>query len=160
MPPILFLSLRYVRRKPCTNFEPTLTMSLNRQKQDPTWPTSPRSSIGCLQYYFQAYITFDTNRTPILHQELHYLQTDWTELPLDHRHQGVPSSASKTISIPMVCSVQTMHLSHTDTNTISKRLKRASTRPTSLTSSIGCVQNYLWAYGTFSANSAPILHQD
>jgi hypothetical protein len=33
-------------------------------------------------------------------------------------------------------------------------LKRDSTGPTSLTSSIRCVQNYLWAYGTLSANRA------
>jgi hypothetical protein len=48
VPPILFPSLRYVQRKPCTNLEPMLTMSLNWQKRDPIWPTSPRSSIGCL----------------------------------------------------------------------------------------------------------------
>jgi hypothetical protein len=30
----------------------------------------------------------DTNRAPILHQELHYLQTDRTELPLEPHHLG------------------------------------------------------------------------
>jgi hypothetical protein len=84
---------------------------------------SPRRSIGCLQYYFWAYYTFDSNRAPILHQKLHYLQTDWTELPLEPRHLGVPSSVSKTISMPMVCSVQTVHQSCTDINTISKWTK-------------------------------------
>jgi hypothetical protein len=92
-------------------------------KWDSTCPTSPRSFNGCFQYYFRAYVTFDANRTPILHQELHYLQMDRTELPLKPRHQGVPSSASKMISIPMVCSVQNVHLSCFDTNTISKRSK-------------------------------------
>jgi hypothetical protein len=48
---------------------------------------------------------------------------DRTELPLEPRHLGVPSSASKTISMPTVCSVQTVHQSCTDTNTISKRTK-------------------------------------
>jgi hypothetical protein len=38
-------------------------------KRDSTWPTWPRSSIGCLQYYFWAYCMFDTNHAPILHQE-------------------------------------------------------------------------------------------
>jgi hypothetical protein len=34
------------------------------------------------------------------------------------------------------------------------------TWPTSPMSFIGCVQNDLWAYGTFDANLAPILRQD
>jgi hypothetical protein len=38
-------------------------------KQDLTWPTSPTSSIGCLQYYFWSYGTFDANHAPSLHQE-------------------------------------------------------------------------------------------
>jgi hypothetical protein len=58
-----------------------------------------------------------------LHEELHHLQMDRSELPLEPRHLGVPSSLSKMISIPMVCSVQTMHLSCTDTDTITKRTK-------------------------------------
>jgi hypothetical protein len=177
---------------------------------------------------------------------------DWTKLPLEPHHLGVPSSVSKTISMPMVRSVQTVHLSCTNANTISKQikirfhgtqrhlgvpsgasntifeltvcltqtvhqsciksstiskqtelnlhlslitkeshqvrpkqflclwyiqgkpwtnvaltltlspngLKRDFTRPTSLKRSIGCVQNYLWANGKFSANRAPILRQD
>jgi hypothetical protein len=32
-------------------------------------------------------------------------------------------SASKTIYVPLVCSVQTMHLSCTDTNTVSKQIQ-------------------------------------
>jgi hypothetical protein len=48
---------------------------------------------------------------------------DRTELPLEPHHLGVPSSASKTISMPTVCSVQTGHLSCTDSNTVPKRTK-------------------------------------
>jgi hypothetical protein len=48
---------------------------------------------------------------------------DRTELPLQPRHLGVPPSASKMISIPVVCSVHTMHLSCTDTNIVSKQTK-------------------------------------
>jgi hypothetical protein len=48
---------------------------------------------------------------------------DQKELPLDEYHLGVPSSVPKNISKPMVCSVQTMHLSCIETNTISKRTK-------------------------------------
>jgi hypothetical protein len=49
---------------------------------------------------------------------------DQTELPLKSCLPGVPSSVSKMISMPMVCSVQTVHLSCTDTNTFSKRTKK------------------------------------
>jgi hypothetical protein len=66
---------------------------------------------------------FEANRAPILHQELHYLQTNRRELPLEPRHLGVPSGAPKMIYMPMVCSVETMHLSCTNTNTVSKRTK-------------------------------------
>jgi hypothetical protein len=45
---------------------------------------------------------------------------DRNELPLEHRHLGVPSSASKMISEPVVCLVQTVHLSCTDIDTVSK----------------------------------------
>jgi hypothetical protein len=59
----------------------------------------------------------------MLHQEQHYLQTDRTEIPLEPHHPGVPLSVSKMIFMPMVCSVQTVLLSCTDTNTVSKRTK-------------------------------------
>jgi hypothetical protein len=117
------MSLWYVWHKPSTYLTPTLTLSQNRLKQDSTWLMSPWSSIRCLQYFFWAYGTFKANRAPILHQELHYLQMDRSELPLEPRHLGVPSSAPKMISMPMVCSVQTVHLSCTDTNTVCKRTK-------------------------------------
>ena len=125
-----------------------------RTERDSTWPTSSGES--------------KTVSEPIvrLAQTVHYLTSTLTpspnepnEISLDPHHQGVPSAASKTISEPMVCLAQTMHLSYINTNTISKRTKWDSTWPTSPRSCIGCVQNYIWAYGTFSANRAPILHQ-
>jgi hypothetical protein len=64
---------------------------------------------------------FGANRAPILSQNYYYLQTFQNELPLEPRHIGVPSGASKMISVPMVCLAQTMHLSFTDTNTFCKR---------------------------------------
>ena len=48
-------------------------------------------------------------------------QNGRNELPLKHRHLVAPSGASKTICKPMVHIAQTMHLSCTDTNTVSKR---------------------------------------
>jgi hypothetical protein len=41
-----------------------------------------------------------------------------------------------------------------------KGLKGDSTWPASPRSSIGCVQNDFWGYGTFGANCGPILHRD
>jgi len=81
------------------------------------------SSIACVQNNFGAYGTFDANHAPILRKDLHYLQTDRNELPLEPCHLGVPSDASKTISEPMVRLAQTVHQSCTDTNTVSKRIE-------------------------------------
>jgi len=63
---------------------------------------------------------FSANRAPMLRQGKHYLQTDQNELPLEPRHLGVPSGASKMISEPMVRLAQTVRVSCTNTNTISK----------------------------------------
>jgi hypothetical protein len=48
---------------------------------------------------------------------------DRNKIPQDPRHLGVSSGASKMISEPMVCSVQTVHLSCVKISTISKRTK-------------------------------------
>jgi hypothetical protein len=46
----------------------------------------PRSTIGCHQNDFRAYGMFGANRATILRQDLHYLQMEWNEHPLVHRH--------------------------------------------------------------------------
>jgi hypothetical protein len=46
---------------------------------------------------------------------------EWNEHPLELRHVGVPSGASKMISEPMVRSAQSMNLSYVKISTISKR---------------------------------------
>jgi hypothetical protein len=48
---------------------------------------------------------------------------DRTEFPLEPRHLGVPSSASKTITMPMLCLVHTVQLFCTNTKTVSKWIK-------------------------------------
>jgi hypothetical protein len=118
-----FLSLLYVWRKPCTYLALTLTPSPNGLRQDLTWPTSPRSSIGCVQNDFRSYSTFGASRAPILCQYLHYLQMDWNKLPLEPRHLGVSSGVSKMISDPIVHLAQTVHLSCLNTNTVYKLIK-------------------------------------
>ena len=119
----------------------TNTISPNGLKQDSTRPMSPRSSIGCAQTYFHAYGTFDAKRATILHRCQHCLQTDQNEILHDPRHLGVPSGASKMISEPMVCLAQTVHLSCTDTSTVSKQKEVRFHITQSPRSSIGCIQN-------------------
>jgi hypothetical protein len=204
--PKQFLSLWYVWRKPCTYHAPKLTLSLKGSKWDSTWPTSPRSSIGCVQNGFWSYGTFGANCGPILHRYKHYIQMDQNEILHDPRHLGVPSGASKNISELTVRSSQTIHLSWVKISTISKLTetsfhlslvtleyhpvrpkwflglwyiwckpctylalkltlslngpKQASIWASSPRSTIRCIQNNFWAYGTFRANRAPIMHQN
>jgi hypothetical protein len=58
--------------------------------------------------------------------EINTLQTYLNELPLNPRHEGVPWGVSKMIYEPMVCSMQIMHLSCAEINTIFKWPKRVS----------------------------------
>jgi hypothetical protein len=110
-------------RKPCTYLVLRLTQSPNGPKRASTWPTSPRSTIGCIQNNFQAYRTFGANRAPILRRDYHYLQIDRNKLPLDIHYIGVPSGVPKAISMPVVQSAQTMHFSCVKIKTISKQIK-------------------------------------
>jgi hypothetical protein len=57
---------------------------------------------------------------PILLWHWHRHGMDRNKTPHEPQNLGVPSALSETISKPMVRLVQTMHLSCTDTNTISK----------------------------------------
>jgi hypothetical protein len=88
------------------------------------------------------------------------LYMEQNELPLDPRHIGVPSGASKKIFQPMLHSAQTMHLSCAEINTVSNGPKWASIWLTSHRSTIGGIQNDFLAYGTFGTNRAPILRWD
>jgi hypothetical protein len=74
-----------------------------------------------VQNYFQAYGTLGASRAPILLQYYVSLQTDQNEIPYDLGHLGVLSGVSKAILEPVEHSAQTVHLSCTDTNTISKQ---------------------------------------
>jgi hypothetical protein len=115
------MSRWYVWRKLFTYLAPTLTLSSNRKKWYSTWPTSPKTSIGCVQNDFRAYVTSSANHAPILHRHWQYLQTERREIPHDPRHLGVTSGSSKMISKTMLCSTQIVHLSCVKISTISKR---------------------------------------
>jgi hypothetical protein len=154
------MSLCYVWCKPSTYLAPTLTLSQNRSKRESTRPTSLRGSIGRLQYYFRAYSTFNTNvhqsciksstiskRTePCFHlclitEESHRVRPKWF-LWLWYVRCKPCSYLELIVTLSP------------------NRLKWDSTLPTTLTSSIGCVQSYYWCIGTFSANRVTILCQD
>ena len=75
----------------------------------------------CVQIDFQTFGMFHANRAPILHQDQHYHQTDRTELPLEPLHLGVQTGALKMVSQTMLHYVQTLHLSCTETNIVSKQ---------------------------------------
>jgi hypothetical protein len=96
-----FLSLWYVRCKPCTYLVSRLALSPNGPNRASTLATSPRSTIGCVQNDFWANGTFGANRDP--------------------RHLGVLSSVSNTIFETVVSSAQTVHLSYVSISTFSKR---------------------------------------
>jgi hypothetical protein len=118
-----FLSLWYVRRKPCTYHESRLALSPNGLKRASIWVSSPRSTIGCVQNDFSSIWYVPRKPCTNLASWLALSPTYRNELPLEPHHLRVPSGASKTISEPMVRLVQNVHLSSSDTNTMSERIE-------------------------------------
>jgi hypothetical protein len=53
--PKRFLSLWYVRRKPCNYLASSLALSPIRLNRASTWALTPRSTIGCVQNNFSAF---------------------------------------------------------------------------------------------------------
>jgi hypothetical protein len=152
--------LWYIWCKPCTYLSQTLTPSPNGPKRDLTWPTSPRGSIGCVHNDFQAYGTFNTNRATILRKDSTI--SKWTEtsyqlslINLEY-HQVHPKWFLTILYVWRTpCTYLALTLAPSP-----NRPKQDSPWPTSPRSSIGCVQNDFWAYGTFGINYASILRQD
>ena len=168
--PKWFLSLWCIRRKLCTYLAPKLTLSPNRPKQDYIWHTTSRSSIGCVQIDFRAYGAFHANHAPILHQGQHYLQTDRTQAS---SWASSPRSTNRCVQNGFLdygalsANFFLRAIRRKLCNYLAPKLTLSPNRPkrdfiwhTSSRSSIGCVQIDFWAYGTFHANRAPILHQD
>jgi hypothetical protein len=126
-------------------------------KRDSTWPTSPSACIRCIQNNFRANKTFSANHAPILCQDQHYPEIDWNEFPIEPHNLGVPSGASITISELMVRLAQSIHISCTDTNTVSKWTKTGFHMTHVPRSSIQCVQNSFRGHGMFGPNCVTIL---
>jgi hypothetical protein len=121
--PNLLMSLWYVQCKPYTYLTSKLALSLNGPNRAPPVPR---------------HLGVPSSASKTIYEPMVCLTQ--TELPLEPRHLGVPSSASKTTSIPMdvrckPCSYLALTLTLSPNG-----LKRDSTRPTSLTSSIRCIQ--------------------
>jgi hypothetical protein len=95
-----------------------LTLSPNKKKRDSTWPTSPRVPLGASKWFLsQSYVR---------HKCFTYLAS-WLALSPNGSsyHLSLVTSEyhrvhPKMISEPMVCLVQTVHLSCCDPNTVSK----------------------------------------
>jgi hypothetical protein len=154
-----FSSLWYVQRKPCTYLASRLGLSLNGPKWASTWASSPRSTIGCIQNEIWAYGTIGANRSPILHWHSHHLQMDWNKIHRTHvteefHHVRPKRVLSLWYSHRKPCTYLASKLALSP-----NRPKRASSWALSPRSTIGCMQIDLWAYGTFGANRAPILHR-
>jgi hypothetical protein len=86
------------------------------------------------------------------------LQSEQNKVSHDPRHLEVPSGASKTISEPLLHSLQTMHLFWVKISNISKWTEM-SCHLNLVTSEYHRVHlNDCWDYGTFGTNYASILH--
>jgi hypothetical protein len=149
----LFRDQWYIRHKPCTYlavepcqlevplvvsttiYEPTVrlmhTMHLSyTDTNNISKRTETRSHMTHVTYDFHRVrlklflsLWYDrANRALILRQDWNINQTDRNELPIEPHNLRVPS-ASKIISEPMVRLAQTLHLSYTYTNTVSKWTK-------------------------------------
>jgi hypothetical protein len=107
---MLFPSLRYVRRKPCTNvLEPSFHLSLVTYKFHRVRPKL-FMSLWYVQGKPCTYLVLRLALSP----------NKPSRAPPDPRHLGVPSGASKMIYEPVVRLTQTEHLSCTDANIVSK----------------------------------------
>ena len=85
---------------------------------------------------------------------------DRNEISHDPHHLGVPSGASKMIFEPRVRLAQSVHLSCTNINNISNGPNEIPDDPCYLGVPLGASKIISEAYGTFSANLAPMLCQD
>jgi hypothetical protein len=94
-------------------------MSPNAPKQASIWASHPGVPSGASKQFLSLWYVWrnlGTYHAP----KPNYLQKDRKEILLDPRHLGVPSGVSKMISEAMLRLVQTVDLSCTETNNISK----------------------------------------
>jgi hypothetical protein len=138
-----FLSLWNVRRRPCTHLASRLALSPNEPKRASTWASSSSNSIGCIQNNFLAYGTF----TEPVHLSCTYTNT--VSKSTEMRFEFHPVRSKQYLSLWYVWSKPCTY--------VASRLalspngpKRVFTWASSPRSTIGCIQNDFWAYGTLA----------
>jgi hypothetical protein len=124
---------------------------------------SPSSSIGCIQNNLWAYGTLNANRAPILHLSCTGTNTvsKWTKMRFHMTHVTLEFHWMRPKWF-----LRLWYVRHKPCTYLASRLalspnglNRPSTWASSPRSTIGCIQNDFWAWGTFGANRAPILHR-
>jgi hypothetical protein len=108
------------------------------------------SSIVCVRNDFRACGTFGANSAPIWHRHQQCLQMDQNESPHDPRHLQVSSGACKMI-FELWYVRRKLCTYHASTLALSPNgPKWVSTWASSPRSTIGCIKNDFWAYGTLA----------
>jgi hypothetical protein len=101
----------YIRRKLCTYLALRLTLSPNKLKCSSTWSTPPGNTNWCVRRDFRAHGTFGET----LHLSCLEINTNskrnTMSFHLTNVTKEVRSGVPKPISMPMVHSAQTVHLS-------------------------------------------------
>ena len=154
-----FPSLWYPRRKRCTYLVSRFAQPLNRLKQVSTWARSPWSTIKCVRNDFWAYGTFGANHAYTLLDTNTVSKWTKTRFHMTHVTKEFNRVRQKRFLSLRYVSLKLCTYLVSRFELPQNGLKRASTWALSPRSTIGCVWNDFWAYGTFSANRAPILYQ-
>jgi hypothetical protein len=138
-----FLSLQYVRRKPCMYLASRLALSLNGQKRASTWASSSSNSIRCIKNNFLAGGLF----TKPVHQSCTYTNT--VSIRTEIRFEFHPMRPKQFLRLWYVrCKLCTYLASRLALSL--NGLKRVSTWASSSSNSIGCIKNYFLAHGMFT----------
>jgi hypothetical protein len=119
--PKWFLSLRYVRHKPCTYLALWLALYQMNWIKHPLELRHLRVLSGASKTISLPTICLAQNVHLSCADTNNISKMDQNEIPHDPCHLEVPSGASKMISKAAVCSAQTVHLSCVKISTIFKR---------------------------------------
>jgi hypothetical protein len=152
VPPKRLPSLYYVWCKPCTYLASRLALSPNGPKQAPTWASSPRRTVVCIQNDFYIWGKSCTYLALTLTPSPNGPKRDltWPASPKFYR-----VCPKRLPSLWYVWRKQCTYLA-SRLALSPNRPKRASTWASLPRSTIRCVQTNFWAQGTFGANRAPI----
>jgi hypothetical protein len=126
---------------------------------------SQTTHLSCIKISYIFERTRSSFHLSLVTKEYHRVRPRQFSEPVVHSVQTVHLSCVKISTIfdwtesSFHVRLVTMHLSCVKISIISNELSQASTWASLYRISIRCVQNNLWAYGMFSTNYAPILHQ-